>query len=87
MSSTSRAVMPAGPHRCRPSRSAPRASIHSEAQSADEDPSQPSPTGLPATRSSRTGANPPPASSMFELGQCATPTPAAPSRAASASFG
>ena len=87
MSSTSRAVIPVGPLRCRPSSNAARASIHSEALSVDADPSQPRPTGTPAARNSRTGAKPPPPISMFELGQCATPTPAAPSRVTSAWFG
>ena len=87
MSSTSRAVIPVGPSRCRPSRSAARDSIHSDALSVDADPSQPRPTGTPDARNSRTGANPPPPISMLEEGQCATPTPAAPSRATSAGFG
>ena len=87
MSSTSRPVIPVGPRRCLPSSSAARDSTHSDALSVHADPSQPSPTGAPAARSSLTGANPPPPMSMFELGQCATPTPAAPSRVTSEADG
>ena len=87
MSSTSRAVMPVGPRRCLPRSSAARDSIHRDALSVEAEPSQPSPTGTPAARNSRTGANPPPPMSMFDEGQCATPTPALPSRETSAGFG
>ena len=69
---------PSGPPRSRPSSSALRASIHSDAESVDAEPSQPSPTGTPAARSSATGAMPPPPIIMFELGQCATPVPQRP---------
>ena len=47
-----------------------------------DDPSQPRPTGQPARRRSTTGAMPDDRI-MLELGQWATPTPAAPSRATS----
>ena len=87
MSSTSRAVIPPGPSRWLPSSSAARDSIHSDALSVQADPSQPRPTGAPAARNSRTGAKPPPPMSMLELGQCATPTPAAPSLVTSAGDG
>ena len=52
-----------------------RASIQSDAESVDDEPSHPRPTGAPAARISATGAMPPPPIIMFELGQCATPTP------------
>ena len=87
ISSASRAPVEAGPRRNRPSKSALRASIHSDAESVDAEPSQPRPTGTPAARNSATGAIPPPPMSMFELGQCATPVPHPPSRAISAEFG
>ena len=52
--------------------------------SLEADPSTPMPTGTPAASSSTVRAMPE-ASRMLELGQCATPVPAAPRRAISAS--
>ena len=74
MSSTSRAVMPAGPVRCRPSSSAARDSIHSDALSVEEDPSQPSPTGH-AGRAQLAHRGEPAAAdaACSSCGQCATP--------------
>ena len=63
-----------------------RASCHREAASADDDPSTPSPTGTPARRMAVTGAMPDDRI-MLELGQWATPTPAAPSRTTSSGLG
>ena len=56
---------------------ASRASIHNEAQSADDEPSTPSPTCTPAARNSIIGAMPEEII-MLLLGQCAAPIPAAP---------
>ena len=63
-----------------------RASSHSDAESAEDEPSTPSPTCTPAARSDTTGAMPD-ERIMLLLGQCATPTPAAPSRITSSAFG
>jgi hypothetical protein len=52
-----------------------------------DEPSQPSPTGVPAPRRSVTGQIRSLPRIMFELGQCATPTPAAPSRVISGASG
>ncbi len=76
MSRASRACMASGPPRRRPSSSALRLSIQSDAESVDDEPSQPMPTGTPAARSSATGASPAPII-WFELGQWATPVPQA----------
>ena len=62
------------PWRSLPCSIAVRASSHSDAESADADPSTPSPTGAPAARSSATGASPLPRI-MLDDGQCAAPTP------------
>ena len=86
-SSASRADHAAGPSFIRPSSRQLRASIHRLAESVEAEPSQPRPTGTPAARNCFTGAIPPPPIIMFELGQCATPTPAAPRRSISAGFG
>ena len=86
ISSASRACIAPAPPRSRASSSAPRVSSHSDAQSADAEPSQPIPTGTPASRSSRTGARPAPRI-WFELGQCATPVPQRPNRSISAWLG
>ena len=66
--------MASGPPRRRPSSSALRVSIQSEAESVDDEPSHPMPTGTPAARNSATGARPAPII-WFELGQWATPVP------------
>ena len=58
----------------RPSRSALRDSIQSDAESVDDEPSHPMPTGTPAARNSCTGARPAPII-WLELGQWATPVP------------
>ena len=55
-----RAPVDAAPERYRARSSAVRASSQREAESADEEPSQPRPTGAPAARSSATGAMPVP---------------------------
>ena len=59
ISSASRAPVDAGPPRSRPSSIALRASIQSDAESVDDEPSQPSPTGDPAARRSATGSDAP----------------------------
>ena len=85
-SSAIRAVPAAAPLRSLASSIAWRASSHSEALSADEEPSTPSPTLTPAARRSTTGAIPDARIRLLD-GQCAAPTPAAPSRPISSSFG
>ena len=74
ISRASRADIEPAPWRSLPCSIAVRASSHSDAESADDDPSTPSPTGAPAARSSATGASPLPRI-MLDDGQCAAPTP------------
>jgi flavin reductase (DIM6/NTAB) family NADH-FMN oxidoreductase RutF len=74
ISSASRACIASGPPRRRASISALRDSIHSDAESVEDDPSHPMPTCTPASRYSRIGARPAPII-WFELGQWATPVP------------
>ena len=86
ISSASRADIEPAPWRSLPCSIAVRASSHSDAESADAEPSTPSPTGAPAARSSATGASPLPRI-MLDDGQCAAPTRAAPRRVTSSAFG
>ena len=86
ISRASRADIEAAPCRSLPCSIAVRASSHSDAESADDDPSTPSPTGAPAARSSATGDSPLPRI-MLDDGQCAAPTRAAPSRVTSSASG
>ena len=74
---------PRGPPRPRATSSACLTSKKRSLRSFEAEPSTPSPTGAPASTSSRTGATPAP-SRRFEVGQCATPTPARPNAATSA---
>ena len=77
--SASRTVIAVGPPRPRATSSACLTSRKRSLRSFDAEPSTPSPTGAPASTSSRTGATPAP-SRRFDVGQCATPTPCAPER-------
>ena len=77
------ALIAPGPPRPRATSSACFTSKKRSLRSFDAEPSTPSPTSTPASRSSRTGAMPAP-SRRFEVGQCATPTPWAPKRSISA---
>ena len=86
ISSAVRAVIASAPSLSFASSRAWRASSHIDAESADDEPSTPSPTGHPAARSDVTGAIPDD-KIRLELGQCATPTSAAPSRLISSPFG
>ena len=72
--SASRAVSAAGPPRPRATSRACFTSARRSLRSFDADPSTPSPTRIPASRYSRTGATPAP-SRRFEVGQWATPVP------------
>ena len=74
ISRASRAVIAPAPCRSLPCSIAVRASSHSDAESADAEPSTPSPTGAPAARSSATGDSPLPRI-MLDDGQCAAPDP------------
>ena len=85
-SSAIRAVPAAAPLRSLASSIAWRASSHSDAESADDDPSTPRPTFTPAARRSTTGEMPDARMRLLD-GQCAAPTPAAPSRPISAGSG
>ena len=85
-SSAIRAVPAAAPLRSLARSIAWRASSHRLAESADDEPSTPSPTSTPAARRSTTGAIPDDRIRLLD-GQWATPTLAAPRRATSAAFG
>ena len=76
-SAAPRADIASAPFFTRCSSIACRASSHSDAASADDEPSTPSPTGTPAARRSTTGAMPDERIRLLD-GQCAAPTPAAP---------
>ena len=87
ISSASRACMAAGPPRRRPSSRALRVSIHSDAESADDEPSQPMPTGTPAARSSRDRGEPGAEDLVRARAVGDAGAPAPPSRAISSAFG
>jgi len=73
----SRAAIAFGPPRVRATSSACLTSMKRSLRSFEADPSTPSPTCTSASSKSRTRAMPAP-SRMFEVGQCATPTPCLP---------
>ena len=85
-SNAMRAVPACAPLRNLANNIACRASNHIDAESADDEPSTPRPTLAPAARRSTTGEMPD-ANIRFELGQCATPMPAAPRRCTSSWLG
>ena len=86
ISSAIRAVPAWAPLRSFATSIAWRASSHSDAASADDDPSTPRPTFTPAARRSTVGEMPD-ARMRLLFGQCATPIPAAPRRRTSSGFG
>ena len=86
ISSAMRAVPAPAPSRSLASSIAWRASSHSDAASADDEPSTPRPTCTPAARRATTGAMPEARIRLLD-GQWATPTPAAPRRRTSSVSG